>query len=404
MTMRSLLVAGVAAAALFTGAAFAQSTVDNTQDQTNDVLGQFTLDVVTAQSVAATAAAGGNIASVSTQHQGVVANNEQTMQGASTARATATFGNVTGSAVTTTYGFGNGFSAAAEEGSVSVSSSQSTGANAHVNSVATSTGYLNGPDAVSSTGATAAANIANVGASNGDVTAALTQTSRADVNATAEGNLSACCGSASAGAVASANNINTFGSTSTHIADTTQTSSGDSVTATSDLYVSNSAGNIVGAATANGNATTSVNEWGYLQVNAQQDNASEVTAQSWVTGDSWNAASSSAYGVGNIAVASNIGSDTRASFDQTNSGDVRGWSSVQGSGGVGVATATAIGNANTGFLCTTCGNGSLYGTSSQSNSGAVEAVGSISMPNSSTAVGAANAFGNASTFVVGRGS
>jgi hypothetical protein len=68
---------------------------------------------------------------------------------------------------------------------------------------------------------------------------------------------------------------------------------------------------------------------------------------------------------------------------------------------VGAVNASAIGNASQGFLCTACGNASIWASITQTNSCYVEAICTLVMPSASHAAGAATAFGNASTFFVG---
>ena len=400
--IRNLLVTA-ATSALLCGAAFAQSAMQNDQAQFGDVFGAMTVGVGHADDAASSAVTGGNVATMSAKNHSAAIDSAQSTHGAARAASTLSFGRVNGVAASAAYGFGNGFTASAERGDLTVNANQNADNGADVSADSHLTGHLNGPGAVATTGATAAVNAANIAADRGDVTADITQKSTANTDARASGGVTACCGSASAGAVASANNIATSGTTSTLIADTRQASAGDHVNARASLAISHGASVVVAAATANGNAATFVNAWGYVQTNVAQTNASAIDATAVVTGDAWGAASSSAYGVGNTVSTTNIGSDTRASYDQDNSGGVRAEATLTGSGGVGVATSTAIGNASNAFLCTTCGAGDLHGANRQSNSGGIDAVGTLSMPTASSAVGAANAFGNAATFQVGPG-
>lgn len=375
--------------------------ITNEQIQLNDVSSNFKLKVQAAQDASAAAIAGGNVGSAAAMNQSITANNRQTMKGETTASARSEIGQISRASVTTAYGFGNGFSAGAEQGSATVTSTQKTGREANVSSTAYSRGTLTGSGASAAVGATAAGNVANAGASKGELRAVVTQTSQSSVTANAEGEF--CCnnGSASSGAVASANNATLTGVQATMITNTTQNSSGANVTAVSDLYVGGASNTVIGAATANGNALTVANEFGFMQSGVTQTNSSAIMAQSWVTAGAMGAGSASAYGVGNTASMTNIGADMRVSFNQSNSGSVQAWTALSGSGGVGVVNATAIGNASQGFLCTACGSGAMSALNSQFNSGRVEAIGALTMPTATTASGSAAAFGNASSFFVG---
>jgi hypothetical protein len=425
-SLKKILVVGAAFAALSAGQAFAACTAPaptpqspppcgqtggdvagtmtmatNEQIQLNNVSSDFKLKVHTAQEASAAAIAGGNVASATVMNQSIAANNRQIMKGETSASARAEVGQISKALVVTTYGFANGFTAGAEQGAAIVTSTQVAGPNAHVNSTAFGRGRLAGSGASAALGATAAGNVSNVSASKGDFRAVVTQTAQANVTADAKGEF--CCnnGSASSAAIASANNATLTGAQTTMNTNTVQTSSGSEVTAVSDLYVGGASNTVIGASTASGNALTASNEFGFMRSGVTHTNSSAIMSQSWVTAGTLGAGSASAYGVGNTASMSNIGTDMRVSFDQRNSGSVQAWTALSGAGGVGVVNASAIGNASQGFLCTTCGSGSMSALNSQFNSGRVEAIGTLVMPSATTASGSAAAFGNASSFFVG---
>jgi hypothetical protein len=420
-SLKTLLAAGAAVVALSGAQAFAScpanpppaspcaqpggtvtgSNISNTQTQSSDVSSTFTLDVGTTQNSAAAAVSGGNVASVGVQNQALSGGNSQKMKGAVSATSTAKHGTISGTSVNTAYRFANGFSAYTDGGNLNYGSTQTTGAAADVDVSARTTGTLSGANATATVAATGAGNVNNYSMRRGEMRTASTQTSNASVTARSEADL--CCnnGSAASGAVATANNATINGSFGTLYTNTTQTSRGANVTAVSDLYVGGSSNTIVGAATANGYALTLSNEFGYVQAGATQTNSSNIMSQSWVTGGTFANGAASSYGVGNTAVMNNVGSDMRISFDKANSGAVQSWAALSGTGGVGAVNASAIGNASQGFLCTACGNASMWASITQTNSCYVEAICTLVMPSASHAAGAATAFGNASTFFVG---
>lgn len=218
-----------------------------------------------------------------------------------------------------------------------------------------------------------------------------------------------CCDgtSASFATTAGGNAMSSTGSTSTNINGAVQTTaSGETISASSDVYIG-SGHNVLAATTGFGNSATLHNEWGYASLGREgselfQGNDSDVDAQSYVTLDEWSGyASSSAYGVGNAAEISNVGSDTGLYAVQNNYGTVYSEASLNGSSsydGDGIVTATSIGNAATATLCNICGDAALHGQTNQYNAGSVIARGSASVGQSGSVFGSATAVGNSSTY------
>jgi hypothetical protein len=427
-SLRILLSAGAAFAALSAGEALACSvpqpaptpsqntpctkppgagaaTINNEQINLDSAFSEFKLKVQSATNASASAVTGGNIASVGVSNGPTNVTSNQEMMGATTAKARSEVATINGASVTTAYAVSNGLAAGAVRGNVTANARQVTGTNAPTTANAFGSGMLNGANTLGAVGATASANVANLGANRGDVTGNLTQESNSNVSANSKGEF--CCnnGSAQSGAVASANNATYTGTTTTMRAYATQRSNGEAVTAVSDLWTGGNANVVVGGSTANGNAMTVVNEWGWQDMRATQSNQSNIMSQSWVTVNNANAAASNAFGVGNTAVISGVGSDMRLNFNQSNNGRVQAWSALSANGGVGtgVVTATAIGNASSAFLCTQCGDGAMTGGGVQVNNARVEAVGTLIAPNATNVSGAASAFGNVATYQVGGG-
>lgn len=212
--------------------------------------------------------------------------------------------------------------------------------------------------------------------------------------------------SASFGTTAGGNAVSSTGSTSTNINGAVQTTAdGASIVASTDVYIGQ-ARDVLAATTAFGNSATVHNEWGYATLGREgselfQGNDSDIDSQTYVTLDNWNGyATSSAYGVGNAATISNVGSDTGLYAIQNNYGTV--YSSANFNGGTGngdaIVTSTAIGNAATATLCNICGDAALHGQTQQYNNGSVIAQGSATIGQAGSVYGAATAVGNSATY------
>ena len=258
--------------------------------------------------------------------------------------------------------------------------------------------------------ATATTAIANVSVPTneyGSNSAFQTQESNGSVEATTDVDM--CCDghSASFGTTAGGNAVSSTGSTSTNINGAVQTTAaGETIAASSDVYMGYGH-NVLAATISFGNSATVHNEWGYATLGREgselfQGNDSDIDAQSYVTLDEWTGyATSSAYGVGNTAEISNIGSDTGLYAIQNNYGTVYSEASLNGASpheGDGIVTATSIGNAATATLCNTCGDAILHGQTQQYNAGSVIARGSASVGPSGSVFGSATAVGNSSTY------
>lgn len=233
------------------------------------------------------------------------------------------------------------------------------------------------------------------------------QESNGSVEATTDVDM--CCDgtSASFGTTAGGNAMSSTGTTSTNINGAVQTTAaGETITASSDVYLGNGH-NVLAASTGFGNSATLHNEWGYASLGRDgselyQENASDVDSQSYVTLDEWSGyATSSAYGVGNAAEISNVGSDTGLYAIQNNYGSVYSEASLNGASshdGDGIVTATSIGNAATATLCNVCGDATLHGQTQQYNAGSVIARGNATVGQSGSVFGSATAVGNSATY------
>ncbi|MEM9938510.1 MAG: holdfast anchor protein HfaD [Pseudomonadota bacterium] len=233
------------------------------------------------------------------------------------------------------------------------------------------------------------------------------QNSNGSVSAETDADL--CCNGHTATYVttAGANAVTSVGATSTNITGAVQTTAaGETVSGTTDVY--QTYGSHIQAATSTfGNSATVQNEWGYASLGREgsevyQENSSAIDAQTYVTLDNWyGSASSTAYGVGNSSLISNVGSDTGLYAIQNNFGDVYTSANFDGGaseGGQAIVNATSIGNAATATLCNICGDASLQGSTYQRNDAAISARGTITHGGNGSIYGSATAVGNSATY------
>ena len=158
------------------------------------------------------------------------------------------------------------------------------------------------------------------------------------------------------------------------------------------------------SATASGNNISASNEGGLLDVTSAQENQAYVRAQSQGSAYQFGSAASIAYGVGNSFMAGNFGAETLIDAVQLNEGGgVEVIADFTGAEGYDASsTATAIGNAATGYACSDC-QGRIVATSQQVNNADVSATGSVNVTGyARSATGVANAVGNTASYYVSR--
>ncbi len=303
----------------------------------------------------------------------------QTMSGNSTASAALEGGRVFGTASADATAYGNSTTGSQFQADSMV---QTVGANrisssASVSDISATT--LN-------TSATSAANIQDIGfdgrlVAEGDsptLRANANQTSQADVDASVDATVCCSVEDTNANTLAVSNSYQSSSVYSNVFGNVQQTSTGSAVTAETNL--TQAAGNNINAnSQAMGNNVVIDNSWGYSQLDGSQNSSSAITATTEVVLNDWDGdAAISAYGVGNSAMQTNIGSDLNAYYSQNNSGDVISLTDFEGgNGGAGNLTnsSTAIGNAYTGYVCATCQSAVPGGALTQTNSGNIIASG-----------------------------
>lgn len=255
--------------------------------------------------------------------------------------------------------------------------------------------------------AVASANAVEVNAAYGNQDINLTQTAAGETYAGARLDAEdARIEDVAAAVQASGNSLQASGWVANPIALINQSQSG-TVTAEADITARDVHWGLTAATEAAGNTAVITNDWGYAHLQGTQTNSGNVTARTVVNlGEFSNGvAAISAHGVGNNALVSNIGADAYSGIGQVNTGAVTGEALFNGghNGGSGVgggivASASAIGNAQSGYICADCPVG-LTANINQTNSGPVTARTQVRSPGYTPFISSsATAVGNAATF------
>lgn len=383
---------------------FQQNSVDNQQIQNADVNADLTLNVVTADPTTATTTAGANGYSAQVQSGSLDVQSVQTANGNVGANATVNVSNSSGSTVITTAATGN------------------TGANdslgfADLTGALTQTTGVVSIDAESqlNAGSAAAANISHsvqamgnsqeISAVGGSATITVNQSNQASVQA----NGGAVIGYTGDGdsifsSVTTGNNIAFNGSSGATSALTVNQSNTGALVQAAQFVNAGNGQTIASQSNAIANNLSVSNANNPLNIASTQTNTTYVRAQTDETAYEFGSGSASANGVGNSLLAGNPGGDLTLNNNQFNSGGgVEVISSFGGTGGFGYdgsSSAIAMGNAVTGFACSTCVN-RMAVTNRQTNNTAVSATSTLTMSGPyRAATGVATAMGNTATFYV----
>ncbi|MCU0881800.1 MAG: holdfast anchor protein HfaD [Hyphomonadaceae bacterium] len=400
-TMIALL-AGTAAIAL-APAALAQhapSVVLNGQVNFNDVQALNVVNVHEAAGAAVSSVGLGNTMSSRSDNNSVSIDSDQALYGNVVAHSTLNAGTVRDASVVTAVAQGN-----AAQGSVccGASTGQFVQSSEGHDITAVSEIHVGSGGQVLAAQSAAVANNAANHARNGYVDMYANQYNSSRV--TSISLIEACCNntSATASAQSVANAWTLTGEGSTQYGQAQQINDGD-VGAHAAIRM-NVATNPTAATSAAGNTASLDNTFGYAQLDGYQENNGNITASSEISlNDFFGQATVGANAMGNSALLSNIGSDATMSMYQNNFGDVTANAVFNGAtsrGGVGVSTATAIGNAQTVASCAGCGDGSvkIEGYATQYNYGNVTATSTVNAGVMGGIVSSATAVGNSATFV-----
>ncbi len=228
------------------------------------------------------------------------------------------------------------------------------------------------------------------------------QTNNAFVNTDGGGYFGQVTGAASVSAVSAANNVTVAGLNGAQRVEVNQLNAA-AVTQAAQFTAYGSAYVSATQATATGNNLTANEQGPILDIKASQQNLAYVRAQSVNSAAQFGAGSSSAYGVGNSAVAGNQGPQIVLDNSQFNeSGGVEAIASYTGISGYDAsASASAIGNAATGYACSDCA-GVMQAVNRQTNTAEVGATATTTVTAGRSANGVANAVGNTASYYVTR--
>ena len=156
-------------------------------------------------------------------------------------------------------------------------------------------------------------------------------------------------------------------------------------------------------AAAAGNNLNAVNAGYLLDATVNQTNQAYVRAQADSSAANFGAGSAVANGVGNNALAGDIGGELQVDNTQLNEGGgieaVAAWTG--GEGYDGLASATATGNGVVGYACADC-SGHITVANNQTNTVDVGATATSTQTRGRSVTGVASAVGNTATYYVSR--
>lgn len=388
---------------LCAGAATSQSTVNSSQVQLGDIFASQTLDVVTNSSdTTAVTTATGNTLTGSVVSGGVDIQSNQSTAGAVQAQTTINVANDAGPSLSsTTAATGNtGDAGISGGGTLSGSFTQTTSGGP-----ITGQSDIVGADAQTvDAGQTTQAigNSQGFGATDSTTTATVSQTNGVDTTSTAQTVYGYVADQGSFSSAAVGNNVTTVGvGNSTQTLGVTQSQTGALVQGAQFTNLGNSQDTNT-SATATANNFNGTNEQGAFTVGVDQSNDAYVRAQGVETSYQFGGATVSAYGVGNSTFAGNSGASINLTNTQVNGvGGIESVASFTGDNGYDAfVSSTAMGNAATGYACSTCG-GVMTVHNTQTNNGDASATATTSITTSARAVrGTATAVGNNASFYV----
>ena len=381
----------------------ATSQIVNNQVQLGDVFATQQLDVVTASSdTTAVTTATGNSLGGTVQSGDLDIQSHQSVAGAVAAQTVVNIAADGGDTTSmTTAATGNTGDAGIDSGGTLSGNFVQTSTSASISGES----QLNAQDAQTGNAAFAVQAIANsqgFGATDSTVNATVGQSSTSNAVANGGAVVGFIPGDASFSAAAVGNNVTSVGvGASTQTLGVTQSQAGDLVQGAQFTNLGTSQ-NTNTSATATGNNVNATNEQGAFTVGVNQDNQSFVHAQAVETSFEFGGASTSAFGVGNSTLAGNFGPSIVLNNTQVSGANgVEATASFTGDSGFDSFTsATAMGNAATGFACSACG-GVMTVHNSQTNLGDAGATATTTLTSGARSVrGTATAVGNNGTFYV----
>jgi hypothetical protein len=245
-------------------------------------------------------------------------------------------------------------------------------------------------------------NSAGVTLDNGSAGARISQSTTANVLADGGAIVGYVSGTSAVTATTAGNNINIDGANQSALRAITDQANTAVVTQASKFTAYGNSNLTATTATATGNNLAASNTGPLADVTSNQWNTSYVRGQAEGTSYLFGAAQTTAYAAGNSSQVNNVGAELVLDNLQTNTGGgVEATASFTGHEGYDtVTTATAMGNAVTGYACSRC-NGRMSVTNNQHNSADVGASSSSSVVSSGRQVtGVSTAIGNNASFNV----
>ncbi|WP_375549491.1 holdfast anchor protein HfaD [Oceanicaulis alexandrii] len=399
-----VLIAGTSAATLISAASFAEpiNKVELDQDQTGPVLSEDNQSADGVRDMISTAVAQGNSGTGALSGDSEISG-LQNLDGSVSASSLLSANGVWASVISTATAQGNALTAGVETGALGMDLEQTAQAG-QVNAL--SRLRISDYAAHSVQTASSAVNAIQTSAVGGQ-TLSIRQSSAADSSAEARVEAAGAeIETSVVGAVAAGNSLLSTAEDEESVLTLDQSQSG-STTSTAYAEIGNADYGVTAASQAAGNTATFQNDYGDSQVGGVQSNSGEVRSDTVIlAGEFANGyATGSANAVGNSVLTSTIGANTYSGVQQTNSGDVianvsmvGGYDGGSGAGLGSVLNATAIGNAQSAYVCATCPVG-VTGEINQINSGAVSAS-AVTVQNGQvrTLTSSATAVGNAATF------
>jgi hypothetical protein len=395
--------AAIPICAILSGVATSQTTspVLNNQINLGDVFSEQTLNVQTvSEGFSATTTAPANSALVSVQDADATMTSNQDNSGVVLAHGVVNLTGVAGAGSNmTTVAAGNSGTAAAVGGTLSAFMVQRNLA------AVTARSQLEADDAEIadvSISTLASGNTQGLALVNGSAGARITQNNQANVLADGGAVVRHITGTAAVSGVATANNISLSGSEQSAArviidqANTSAVTQASKFAAYGNSYLTST------AATASGNNLSASNEGPLLDVASHQYNTAYVRAQAEETSYQFGGAQVVAQGVGNSAMVGNYGQAIVLDNVQTNDGGgVEVIASFSGDSGYdAVSTATAMGNAVTGYSCSLC-SGTMSVNNTQANNVDVAARSTVTVGRyGRSIVGVSTATGNNASFYV----
>jgi hypothetical protein len=390
---------------MLSGAATSQtlspSPVLNNQINLGEIFSEQTLNVQTvSDGVTASATAQANGVSVGVTNADASITSNQTNQGTVYGHTLVDVGvNAGASSAVRSTAVGNSGAFSASNGTISAFAVQTSSAEV------TARGQVEAATAEAkdlTVSTLAMGNSQGVSLDNGSAGARISQSTTANVLADGGAIVKYASGTSAVTATTAGNNINVTGANQsaarliTDQANTAEVTQASKFTAYGNSYLSAT------TATATGNNLAVQNEGPLVDVTSNQWNTSYVRGQAEGTSYLFGAAQTSAYAVGNSSQVNNVGSELVLDNLQTNTGGgVEATASFSGQDGYdAVTTATAMGNAVTGYACSRC-NGRMSVTNTQTNSADVGASSSTTIASGGRQVtGVSTAIGNNASFNV----